>query len=121
MKLPSILAHSPFLAAALGVAALAGCSGGGSTGTSSGAIAITVTEKGFEPAVVHVAAGQPVRLLVTRKTDRTCAKEFVMAEHNINQPLPLDQPVEITFTPGKAGELRYACGMDMFSGKIVVE
>jgi len=29
--------------------------------------------------------------------------------------------VEISFTPSRASELRYACGMDMIAGKIVVE
>ena len=44
--------------------------GGGGQATPSGAIAITVTEKGFEPAEVRVTAGQPVKLVVTRKTER---------------------------------------------------
>jgi plastocyanin domain-containing protein len=87
----------------------------------AGAIAIQVTEKGFEPAEVRVAPGRPVTLVVTRRTDRTCAKEFVMADQNIRRDLPLNQPVEITFTPSAAGELRYACGMDMISGKIIVQ
>ena len=33
---------------------------------SDGAIAIAVTEKGFEPAVVRVPAGKPVTLVVER-------------------------------------------------------
>jgi plastocyanin domain-containing protein len=86
-----------------------------------GAIAIAVTEKGFEPAVVRVSVGKPVTLVVTRKTDRTCAKEFVMAEQNLKQDLPLNRPVEISFTPTRTGEIRYACGMDMVSGKVIVE
>lgn len=118
--------------AALGLAAVlaAGCGGAKTSGlatsepagegASGGPIAIAVTENGFEPAEVTVAAGQPVHLVVTRKTTKTCATEFVMKEHNINQPLPLDTPVEITFTPKQAGELRYACAMDMFSGKVIV-
>ena len=106
---------------ALSILAVAGCAGGAaSKSVPSGAVAIRVTEKGFEPAVVTVAGGKPVTLVVTRKTDRTCAKEFVLAEHNIHRELPLDQSVEITFTPTRAGELRYACGMDMIAGKIVV-
>ena len=86
-----------------------------------GPVAITVTEDGFEPPVVTVAANQPVTLVVTRKTAKTCATELVLKEHNINQPLPLDTPVEITFTPTQAGELTYACAMDMYRGKIVVK
>jgi plastocyanin domain-containing protein len=29
--------------------------------------------------------------------------------------------VTITFTPDKAGELRYACGMDMIAGIVTVD
>jgi len=99
-----------------------GCAGPASEKVvPSGAVAIQVTEKGFEPAEVTVTRGRPVRLVVTRKTDRTCAKEFVLAELNIRKDLPLNQPVEITFTPAAGGELRYACGMNMITGKIVVQ
>lgn len=84
-------------------------------------VTLYVTSKGFVPANVHVPAGKPVTLKVTRKTEKTCATELVMASHQINQPLPLDQTVEITFTPTEPGELRYACGMDMIAGTIVVE
>jgi len=104
------------------VALIAGCAGQGQQGAAdSGRVAITVTENGFEPATVTVAAGKPVTLVVTRQTDKTCATELVMAEHHINQPLPLGQPVEITFTPDKPGELTYACAMDMYKGKVIVK
>jgi plastocyanin domain-containing protein len=88
------------------------------TGTE---VTLYVTSKGFVPANVHVPAGKPVTLRVTRKTEKTCATELVMAEHQINQTLPLDQTVAITFTPTKPGELRYACGMDMIAGIITVD
>ena len=92
-----------------------------STTDATQRVSITVTEQGFEPAVVNVKAGQPVTLLVKRTTDRTCATEVVMKEHNINQPLPLNQEVEITFTPAKSGDLVYACAMDMYKGTVHVE
>ena len=66
-------------------------------------------------------AGKPVTLVVTRQTTKTCATDFVMTSHGINKPLPLGQAVEITFTPDKAGELNYACAMDMYRGTIRVE
>lgn len=97
----------------------AGCVGG--TGDGSQQVRIAVTEKGFTPAVVTVKAGQPVTLLVTRKTDRTCATELVLREHGIDQKLPLNETVAIQFTPEQAGELHYACGMDMYRGTIVVK
>jgi len=84
-------------------------------------VTMEVTGEGFVPAQVKVKAGQPVKLVVTRKTDRTCATEIVIKDFGINKPLPLNQPVEITFTPTKAGKLRYACAMDMIAGVIIVE
>ena len=55
----------------------------------SGEVHVDVTDKGFEPADVTVPAGQPVTLVMTRKTDQTCAKEFVFA--SLNQRYPRNQ------------------------------
>ena len=84
-------------------------------------IAITLTEQGFQPEEVTVTAGQPVKLVVTRVTERTCATEFVVKELGIKRTLPLNRPVEVAFTPRKRGALRYACAMDMVSGQLVVQ
>ncbi len=85
-------------------------------------VALTVTEQGYEPSPVTLKKGEPVKLVVTRKTDHTCATEVVMEEHGVNTPLPLNTPVEIQFTPSKSGELRYGCAMGkMISGVFLVE
>ena len=60
------------LAAAL---ALAGCASSGPK-----EIAITVTDSGFEPKEVRIPKGQPAVVVITRKTDRTCATEAVFAD-----------------------------------------
>ena len=88
---------------------------------ASGAIEIAVTGDGFVPASIRVKKGEKVKLVVTRKVERTCATEIVIKDAGINQPLPLNQPVVVAFTPKKAGTLRYACGMDMISGVLVVD
>jgi plastocyanin domain-containing protein len=85
-------------------------------------IEIKVTEKGYEPSPVTLQQGQPVKLVMTRTTEHTCATGIVLDEHNINTPLPLNQPVEVTFTPSKAGKLVYGCAMGkMISGVLMVE
>jgi plastocyanin domain-containing protein len=110
------------LVAMVGLVVLAGCaSQSGTGGGSDGRVVITVTDKGFEPEMVTVSVGKPVTLVVTRTSANTCATELVMPAHNINQPLPLGQAVEITFTPDRAGELTYACAMDMYKGKVLVK
>ncbi len=65
--------------------------------------------------------GQPITLIVTRKVEATCATEIVIKEYGINQNLPLNKPVEVTFTPKKAGPVRFACAMDMIAGQLKVE
>lgn len=84
-------------------------------------VTLYVTKDGFVPANVHVPAGKPVTLKVTRMTEGTCATELVMPAHGIDQALPLDQVVTVNFTPEEAGVLTYACGMDMIKGTITVD
>jgi plastocyanin domain-containing protein len=85
------------------------------------AIEISVTKEGFVPSTIKVKKGEKVKLVVTRKVERTCATEIVIRDQGINQPLPLNKPVTVEFTPSKSGQLRYACGMDMISGVILVD
>jgi plastocyanin domain-containing protein len=112
-----------WMLAVLALVVVAGCSGTGAAGgdRDDGTVAISVTEGGFEPAEVTVEAGKPVTLVVTRRTEKTCATEIVMPAMSINQKLPLDQAVEVTFTPTQACTLDYACGMDMIKGRVIVK
>jgi len=91
------------------------------TGTAARRIEMTVTPAGFVPALAHVKVGEPVTLVITRTTDRTCATDIVIKDYGINQPLPENKPVEVTLTPTKAGSIRYACAMDMMAGELIAE
>ena len=84
-------------------------------------VELKVTDKGFEPAELHVKKGEPLKLIVTRTTDETCAKKLVIKDAGVRKNLPLNQPVIVELTPAKTGEIRYACGMDMVSGVLLVE
>jgi plastocyanin domain-containing protein len=81
-------------------------------------VKLAVTQDGFAPEKVTVKSGQPVKLVVTRQVERSCATEIVMKDFGVNQPLPLGKAVEVTITPKKAGAYRYACGMDMIAGTL---
>jgi len=84
-------------------------------------IDVAVTADGFVPKQTEVKVGRPVTLVVTRKVEPSCATEVVVKDYGINQPLPKDQPVEVTFTPTKPGKIRMACAMDMVAGELVAE
>ena len=84
---------------------------------------VAITDKGFEPDKLEVKKGQPVELVFTRKTDQTCIKEVVLdtGAAKIQKPLPLNKPVVIKTKFTKAGDLKYACNMNMFSGTVTVQ
>ncbi|HEY3215934.1 MAG TPA: cupredoxin domain-containing protein [Candidatus Eisenbacteria bacterium] len=91
------------------------------SGQTGGEVHIDVTDKGFEPAEVKVPAGQAVTLIMTRKTDQTCAKEVEFASLNQKYALPLNQAVRITLPASEAGTLSYQCGMHMLGGRVVIQ
>jgi plastocyanin domain-containing protein len=83
-------------------------------------VEMQVTSDGFVPSKIKANKGEKLRLVVTRKTDRTCATEIVVKDHGIEKKLPLDQPVTVEFTPSKSGEIKYACGMGHITGVVFV-
>lgn len=85
-------------------------------------VEVSVTRDGFiVPNAPKLKAGQPVTLVVTRSVEKTCATDIVIKDFGVSQPLPLNKPVEVTFTPTKAGNVRFACAMDMIAGSLKVE
>jgi plastocyanin domain-containing protein len=83
-------------------------------------VEMQVTEDGFVPSKVKANKGEKLRLVVTRKTDRTCATEIVIPDHGIEKKLPLGQPVTVELTPKKSGEIKYACGMGHITGVVFI-
>jgi len=127
MKMNAVFASLASLVVAAGIMAI-GCGrseqGAPRGQRSSGQareIHIAVTDKGFEPAEVKVPSGRPMTLVITRKTDQTCATAVEFASLNVRDSLPLDQPVRITLPAGPARTVSYECGMHMLGGKIIVQ
>jgi RND family efflux transporter MFP subunit len=84
-------------------------------------VRVTVTEASFDPQRITLRAGVPARITFTRTSDKTCATAVVFESLNIRRELPLNVPVSIEFTPDKAGEIAFACGMNMLHGTVVVQ
>ena len=71
---------------------------------------------------ITVKVGEPLTLVVTRKTEQTCATDIVVKDYGINAKLPLNTPTVVSFTPTRTGELRYGCAMgQMISGVLTVQ
>jgi plastocyanin domain-containing protein len=82
----------------------------------SSRVAVQVTEDGFVPSRIAAKVGKPITLVITRKTDRTCAREILFKGQPGKTDLPLDKEVEATFTPQASGEIPFGCAMGMMVG-----
>jgi plastocyanin len=95
-------------------AAAVGASGGGPAQGSR--IVVQLTEEGFVPSRIAAQVGKPVTLAITRKTDRTCAREILFKGQPGKTDLPLDKEVEVTFLPKVSGLVPFGCAMGMMVG-----
>jgi len=86
----------------------------------AGATKITVSANGYEPLSIAVKKGQPIKLAFYRADADNCGGEVVFSKQNIKKKLPVGETVLVEFTPTDAGEIAFACGMDMMRGKLVV-
>lgn len=87
---------------------------------ASESIDITV-EGGYTPDVISVPRGKTTKINFLRKDPSSCLEEVVLPDFKVKKYLPLNQKVSVSITPKKTGEFEFACGMNMFHGKIIVE
>ena len=66
--------------------------------------------------MVKVKKGEPVTLVITRKTDKTCATEIVIDEDQ--HASCRWKPSTVTFTP-RGGDIEYGCAMRKIVGGVL--
>jgi plastocyanin domain-containing protein len=90
--------------------------------TQAGVQEIKVTVKGgYSPDVIVVKQGVPVKLDFYRDETASCSEQVVFGDFGIARDLPAFKTTSIEFTPDKAGEFTFVCGMNMLRGKLIVE
>ena len=88
----------------------------------SGAQEVRITVKGgYSPDIIVVKQGAPVRLEFYRDETSSCSEQVVFGDFGIARDLPAFKTTTIEFTPDKAGEFTFACGMNMLRGKLIVQ
>lgn len=90
--------------------------------TSSGQQEATILVKGgYNPAVVRVDAGTPVRLTFRREETSACSDTVVLEGFGKRADLPEGQLVPIEFLPKEPGEYPFSCAMGMLRGTVIVQ
>jgi plastocyanin domain-containing protein len=89
---------------------------------AGGAQEIRVLVKGgYSPDLIVVEKGRPVRLDFYRDETASCSDTVVFGDFGISRPLPAFRTTAVEFTPDRAGEFTFTCGMGMLRGKLIVE
>ncbi|MGT2888066.1 cupredoxin domain-containing protein [Streptococcus didelphis] len=76
---------------------------------------------GYSPETIILKKGLPAKLTFYRKDPSSCLDQIVLADFGIHKDLPLKEKTLVTIHPDKEGEYGFACGMNMFKGKLIVE
>lgn len=89
--------------------------------TSSGYQEATIAVKGaYNPDVIVVQHGKPVRLTFLRQETAACSEKVLFPDFKKTADLPEGERVPVEFTPEEPGEYEFTCGMGMLRGKLVV-
>ncbi|HXF35589.1 MAG TPA: heavy metal translocating P-type ATPase [Actinomycetota bacterium] len=87
-----------------------------------GAQEVVVTVKGgYAPALLRVRQGIPLRVTFDRQEAGECTSEVVFPDFRLRRMLPAFARTTVELLPDRPGEFRFACGMNMVHGLLVVE
>lgn len=76
--------------------------------------------RGYEPSEVTIKQGVPAKIVFHRTNDAMCLSKVQSQDLAFDKALPLNQDVEIPINTDQSGEFNFACGMNMFHGKVVI-
>lgn len=79
-----------------------------------------IVKGGYSPDTIVVKVGRPVRLNFYRDETSGCSEQVIFGDFGVARDLPAFKTTPIEFTPDKAGEFTFTCGMNMLRGKLIV-
>lgn len=82
-------------------------------------VVVNADNHGYKPEVVTFKVGKPAQLKFIPSDNMGCMNEIVSQDLNFDKKLNANDEVTINIPTDKPGTYAYACGMDMFHGKVV--
>lgn len=83
--------------------------------------ATVVVKGGYSPSTVVFKKGVPARLNFDMQDHTACLSHVVFSSLGVDKDLTKQKTTTVNIPTDKAGEINFACGMDMFHGKVVVK
>lgn len=83
--------------------------------------ATVVVKGGYSPSTVVLKKGVPAKVNFDMQDHTACLSHVVFPSLGVNKDLTKQKITTVDIPTDKAGEIDFACGMDMFHGKVVVK
>lgn len=96
-------------------------SAGKSTIVNDGQTATIVVNGGYSPSTVTLKKGIPAQVNFDMHDSTACLSHVVFEQLGVNKDLTKQKITTINIPTDKAQTFNFACGMDMFHGKVVVK
>ncbi|KRN58601.1 hypothetical protein IV45_GL001052 [Limosilactobacillus secaliphilus] len=86
-----------------------------------GQAATVVVKGGYSPQTVVLKKGMPGKVNFQLKDSTACLSHVVFDDLGVDKDLTKKPQTTVQIPTDKAGEYDFACGMNMFHGKVVVK
>ncbi len=83
--------------------------------------ATIVVNGGYSPATVVLKKGVPAEINFDMQDSTACLSHVVFEQLGVNKDLTKQKITTVKIPTDKAATYNYACGMDMFHGKVIVK
>lgn len=83
-------------------------------------IGVTV-QGGYSPDIIHARQGVPLEIVFDRRESAECSNRVVFADLGVSAGLPAHSTTTVRLRPDRVGTVRFACGMNMIHGTLIVD
>ncbi|WP_368279213.1 cupredoxin domain-containing protein [Lactobacillus gasseri] len=84
-------------------------------------VVLNAENHGYKPDVITFKSGKPAQVKFIPSDNMGCMNEIVFKDLGIDKVLDGKNEVVVNIPTDKPGTYNFACGMDMFHGKVVVK
>lgn len=84
-------------------------------------VVVNAENHGNKPDVITFKAGKPAQIKFIPSDNMGCMNEIVFKDLGVDKTLDDKKEITVDIPTDKPGTYNFACGMDMFHGKVVVK
>lgn len=82
---------------------------------------LVVVRGGYHPDVLHVRAGETIRIVFRREESAHCSERVVFPAFGKSAMLPRGEQVIVELPPTSPGTYEFTCALNMLHGTLIVE